>query len=95
MSTVISRVGPTYNIGISFQPAEPSSGIFRKSYRIVLEKDEDGRVVIRSPDLQGVVTDGADENEALQNAFEAVNAILETRGLPKEYNLTVSHRLSA
>jgi predicted RNase H-like HicB family nuclease len=60
-----------------------------------LEKDKDGRVVVRSPDLQGVVTDGANENEALQNAFEAVNAILETRGLPKEYNLTVSRRLSA
>jgi len=79
---------------ISFKPSEVSSGVPSKSYRITLEKDEDGRVVVRCPDLQGVVTDGADEKEAIQNAFEAVNAILESRAMPKEYNLTV-HKLSA
>jgi predicted RNase H-like HicB family nuclease len=80
--------------GISFTPPDLSSGI-SKSYRITMEEDEDGRVVVRCPDLQGVVTDGADEKEAIQNAFEAMNAILETRGLPKEYNLTIIHKLSA
>lgn len=80
--------------GISFTPPDQSSGI-SKSYRITMEKDEDGRVVVRCPDLQGVVTDGADEKEAIQNTFEAMNAILETRGLPKEYNLTIMHKLSA
>ena len=77
--------------GITFRPPEISGGI-SKSYRITLEKDEDGRVVVRSPDLQGVVTDGANEDEAIHNAFEAVDAILKTRGLPKEYNLTITHK---
>jgi predicted RNase H-like HicB family nuclease len=62
-----------------------------KSYRIVLEKDEDGRVVVRSPDLQGVVTDGADENEAIKNAFEAVEAIL---GREMGFNLIITHKHS-
>lgn len=96
MSTVVTRSEGTYNLpGISFRTDELSKSVLRKSYRIVLEKDEDGRVVVRSPDLQGVVTDGADEKEAIKNAFEAVNAILETRGLSKEYNLTLTHKLSA
>ena len=50
------------------------------------------RIVVRSPDLQGVVTDGADMNEAIRNAIEAVDAIVESRGLNKDYNLIVIQR---
>ncbi len=66
----------------------------KKSYSIILEKDEDGRIVVRSPDLQGVVTDGVNKDEALRNAIESINAVLETRGLDKEYNLIVIHKRS-
>jgi predicted RNase H-like HicB family nuclease len=83
---------PSYNIsGILFQPPDMSRETLNKSYRIVLEKDEDGRVVVRSPDLQGVVTDGADENEAIKNAFEAWEAIL---GLEMGFNLIITHKHS-
>ena len=104
MSAVMVPSELSYNINMSFQggilkksfqPSEISSGILKKSYRIVLKKDKDGQVVVRSPDLQGVATDGSNENEAIQNAFEAVNAILEAHGLSKEYNLIVTHKLGA
>jgi predicted RNase H-like HicB family nuclease len=94
MAATVGDYKQSYDIPeISFQPSQELSSVHRESYRIVLEKDEDGRVVVKSPDLQGVVTDGADENEAIQNAFEAVDAILKSRGLPKEYNLTITHKL--
>jgi predicted RNase H-like HicB family nuclease len=66
----------------------------KKSYRIILEKDEDGRIVVRSPDLQGVVTDGMDKEEALRNSIESINAVLEARGLDKEFNIIVIHKPS-
>lgn len=89
MSSVITVDSQSSNriSGISFQTSNVSTATIKKSYRIILEKDEDGRILVRSPDLQGVVTDGIDKHEALKNAIEAINAVLETRGLDKEYNL--------
>jgi len=57
------------------------------TYIVVLEKDEDGRFVVTCPDLQGVVTDGATEKEALENAHDAIEAILEDMGDMKEFNI--------
>jgi predicted RNase H-like HicB family nuclease len=89
MSALAFTSKPSYNIsGILFQPPDMSRETLNKSYRIVLEKDE---VVVRSPDLQGVVTDGADENEAIKNAFEAVEAIL---GREMGFNLIITHKHS-
>ena len=97
--TVPSEVSSSQSIsGISFSfPTQGMSIVTRqKSYRIVLEKDEDGRVVVRCPDLQGVVTDGADENEAIRNAIEAIIGILETKGVSeKPFNLIVIHKSRA
>jgi predicted RNase H-like HicB family nuclease len=80
--------------GISFKAPKISNTTIKTSYRIILQKDEDGRIVVRCPDLQGVVTDGADINEAERNAVEAIDAVLESRGLNKEYNLIVIHKPS-
>lgn len=55
-----------------------------RSYRIALKKDEDGRYVVTCPDLKGVVTDGATEDEAVTNAFEAIQAMLESLGHKNE-----------
>ncbi|MGB6534267.1 MAG: type II toxin-antitoxin system HicB family antitoxin [Candidatus Nitrosopolaris sp.] len=79
-------------LGISFQDSKPSEISMKQSYTVILQKDEDDRIVVRSPDLQGVVTDGADMNEAIRNAIEAVDAIVESRGLNKDYNLIVIQR---
>lgn len=74
----------TSGIGITSVNKKPS-------YMIKLTRDEDGPVVVRSPNLQGVVTDGANEEEAIQNAVEAINGILEAKKIKKEYNITVIH----
>jgi predicted RNase H-like HicB family nuclease len=77
---------------LSFSAGIAVSNVNRKpSYMIKLSRDEDGRIVVRSPSLQGVVTDGADEQEAIRNALEAINGILEARKMNKEYNITVVH----
>ena len=70
-------------------PQDNRSSITKTTYRLVLTVDEDGRIVVTCPDLQGVVTDGATVDEALENAYEAVEAMLEARGLDKEFNLIV------
>jgi predicted RNase H-like HicB family nuclease len=78
---------------LSFTSYANASNIDKKkpSYMIKLSRDEDGRVVVRCPNLQGVVTDGADEQEAIRNAIEAIDGILEARKMDKEYNITVIH----
>lgn len=60
---------------------------YAKTYRIILETDEDGRHVVVCPDLDGVVTDGASEEEAILNAYEAVKAMLESFGKDEEFIL--------
>ncbi|MCA2003797.1 MAG: type II toxin-antitoxin system HicB family antitoxin [Candidatus Nitrosotenuis sp.] len=61
----------------------------KKNYRISLQKDEDGRIVAKCLDLKGVVTDGANEEEAITNAYEAIQAMLESMGITEEFNLIV------
>jgi predicted RNase H-like HicB family nuclease len=78
---------------ISFVRSGSSQVGLKKSYKIVLKKDEDGRLVARCPDLQGVVTDGANLEEVQRNAMEAIAAIIEARGLNKEYILTFEHQV--
>lgn len=58
-------------------------------YRAVLERDEDGRIVVTCAELEGVVTDGATEDEALHNAVEAISAYLESMGISQAFNLMV------
>ena len=60
-----------------------------KIYHVILQQDEDGRFIVTCPDLPGVVTDGADEKEAMQNAGYAVSDMLDYLGIPnKEFNLS-------
>lgn len=61
----------------------------KKNYRVSLKKDEDGRVVAKCLDLKGVVTDGANEEEAITNAHEAIQAMLESLDITEEFNLIV------
>jgi predicted RNase H-like HicB family nuclease len=68
---------------------DPQTQSVTNTYRIVLKKDEEGRFVVTCPDLQGVVTDGKDEDEAVTNAYDAVSAMLEALGRTEEFNLIV------
>lgn len=58
-------------------------------YRIFLKQDDDGRFVATCPDLQGVVTDGATEEEAMENARYAVADMVDALGITnKKINLS-------
>ena len=63
------------------------------TYRIYLDPEEDGWFVVTSPDLDALVTQGESEVEAIKNAYDAVNLILEDEGKNKEdFNLLVVDR---
>jgi len=49
------------------------------SYSVILEPQPDGGYTVFVPALPEVVTEGETERQALQNAEEAVRAILEYR----------------
>jgi antitoxin HicB len=48
----------------------------RHAYPFTLTPDEDGRLVVAFPDVQGASTDGVDETEALANASDCLIAAL-------------------
>lgn len=67
----------------------PAASEQKRNYRIVLQQDEDGRFVATCPDLPGVVTDGADRVEAMENARYAVSDMLDSLGEPnKVFNVS-------
>jgi len=47
-------------------------------YRVLVEPDEDGMFVAEVPSLPGCVTQGANREEALANAREAIAVYLES-----------------
>lgn len=66
-----------------------SAQLTKQVYRVILETDEDNRVVAKCIDFKGVVTDGVNEDEAIKNMYEALDAFLEAQGINKEFNLIV------
>ena len=58
-----------------------------ETYGVKLKQDEDGRFVATVPQLPGVVSDGSTEDEALENVYEAVDAMLESMKLEKAFML--------
>ena len=50
--------------------------IMRYAYPVVLTSDSDGRVLASFPDVPEALTDGANQNEALAEATDALNAAL-------------------
>lgn len=47
------------------------------SYRVIIEKDEDGVLVAKVPDLPGCATEGKTREELMKNVKEAIQAYLE------------------
>lgn len=45
-------------------------------YPATFRRDEDGRILVRFPDLPGAVTDGADRREALQEAIDCLGSYI-------------------
>lgn len=50
-----------------------------RTYSVILEAAEEGGFIVHVPALPEVCTEGDDEQEALANAREAIEAILEHR----------------
>ena len=46
-------------------------------YRVIIERDEDGILVARVPDLPGCATEGKTKRELMKNVKEAIQAYLE------------------
>jgi predicted RNase H-like HicB family nuclease len=47
------------------------------SYRVIIEKDEDGVFVAKVPNLPGCATEGKTREELMKNVKEAIQAYLE------------------
>lgn len=45
-------------------------------YRVIIEKDEDGILVAKVPDLPGCATEGKTRQELMKNVKEAIEAYL-------------------
>ena len=46
-------------------------------YRVIIEKDEDGILVARVPDLPGCATEGKTKQELMKNVKEAIQVYIE------------------
>lgn len=60
------------------------SAINRNSFQVKLWADEEGRIVAKCQEL-GVASDGANEDEALINIKEGIDAYLEANGQYEQY----------
>ena len=49
----------------------------RVSYRVELEKGQDGWIIAKCPDVEGAISQGRNRDEALRNIVEAISIILE------------------
>lgn len=50
----------------------------RRSYRVLLEQDEDGKFTATVPELPGCISSGNSRDEALENVKEAIEAYIES-----------------
>ena len=50
----------------------------RRSYRVLLEEDEEGKFTVAVPELPGCVSCGNTRDKALQNIKEAIGAYIES-----------------
>jgi len=58
---------------------KPENGLvkYKRSYRVSLEKGQDGWIVAKCLDVKGAISQGKNEEEALRNIAEAISLILE------------------
>jgi predicted RNase H-like HicB family nuclease len=61
----------------------------KETYRISLKQGEDGWLIVTSPDLKPLVTQGKSEKEAISNAYEAAHLLQEEAGIMKDFNLVI------
>lgn len=47
-----------------------------KTFKVLLQPDEDGRIVATCPELPGCITDGATRDEAIENIRDVIELCL-------------------
>ena len=82
----------SYSIPMYIVNKQPENSVLRRSITVDLEKGKDGWIVVTSPDLPAVVTQGKTDEEATRNALYAVMAVLEELGDSSEISLTVTRK---
>lgn len=88
MRTEIPSLQPIAHQIYEYDTPTGHTGSEKMVYRVILKAVEDGRFVATCPDLQGVVTDGATEEEAMKNVRYAISDMLAVLGKSnKEFNL--------
>jgi predicted RNase H-like HicB family nuclease len=66
--------------------SDPSSA----TYKISLKEDEDGWIVVSSPDLPSLITQGKTEDEAIKNALDVVRLFIDEKYIEnKDFNLQI------
>lgn len=76
---------------ISYQNDDNS---VQNTYKIYLEQGEDGWIVVTSPDIKSLITQGHDEDNAIRNALEVIDLINEDNELGKDFKLVFYSRIS-
>jgi len=76
---------------ITFDQQEYETRFFtvedRQTLFIKLTKSEDGEYIATCPDMPGVVTSGDTEDDAIANAYEAIDEMLDAKKITLKYHL--------
>jgi predicted RNase H-like HicB family nuclease len=63
--------------------------IIKTTYKIHVNKGEDGWLVVTSPDIKALVTQGKNEHEAIRNAYEVAELLAEENEIEKDFKLVI------
>lgn len=89
--TMHTHVSPLSTTTVTAKPIVEATSDLKKSFRITLEQGQDGWIVVTSPDIDSLVTQGKTEKEAIDNAREAIDLLLE-EDEKKDFNLLAFYK---
>ncbi len=92
MMSSISKMNSVMNTSAISYEYDDSS--MQTTYRIYLDKGEDGWIVVTSPDIKSLITQGQNEDEAIKNASEVIDLLIEEKELDKDFKLVFYSRVS-
>lgn len=80
---------PILTSRITELPTFDKSSNFSNAYRIFLNTDESGWIVVTSPDIPSLITQGKTEDEAIKNAMDVVKLLKEEKYIEEDINLLI------
>ncbi|MBA3749320.1 MAG: type II toxin-antitoxin system HicB family antitoxin [Nitrosopumilus sp.] len=91
MSTIL-RMNSTMNT--SAIPLKYDIPSMQNTYHVNLDKGEDGWIIVTSPEIKSLITQGRDEEDAIKNALEVIDLLIEEKELDKDFKLVFYSRIS-